>query len=151
MTVPRCGDSWKPPLRFPQGFQCRESRWNPQVDYSQVWKLVKTLRGFYKISNEENLCGILRLTVPRCGNSWKPLMRFSKSFQCRERCGILRSTVPRCGHSWKPPVRFPQSFQSRESMWNPRVECSQVWKLVETTSEVSLKCLIQGMYMESSG
>ena len=88
-----CGNSWKSPLRFPQCFQCRKSRWNPKVDYFQVWKLVKTPRGFHKISNEENLRGILRLTFPMCGNSWKP------------------------------PVRFPQSFQSRKSMWNPQVDC----------------------------
>ena len=78
-------------------------QWNPQIDCSEVWKLVKTPRGFNKTSNTGNLCGILRLTVPKSRNSWKL------------------------------PLRFPLSVQYRESRLNPRVDYFQVWKLVETT------------------
>ena len=38
LTVSRGGNSWKPLVRFPPSFQCRESRWNHQVDCFQVWK-----------------------------------------------------------------------------------------------------------------
>ena len=38
LTVSRCGNSGKPPVRFPPSFQFRESRWNPRVDCFQVWK-----------------------------------------------------------------------------------------------------------------
>ena len=136
---------------------------------------------FPKVSNTRNLGGILRLTISRCGNSWKPrevsikfpmrktyvessgwlfpcvetrgnhLWGFPKASKAGNRCGILRLTVNRCGNSWKPPVGFPQSSQSRKSRWNSKVDCSEVWKLVEITSEVSPKVPKQGIYVESSG
>ena len=115
LTVPSCGNSWKPPMRFPQSFQCRKSMWNPHVDCSRCGIRRNHLWGFPKVSNDENLGRILWLTVPRCGNSWKP------------------------------PVRFPQSFQCRKSSRIPQADCSKVWKFVETTCGVSPKFPKQGI------
>ena len=129
--------------------QCRKSRWNPQIDRSEVWKLLKTPRRFNKISNTGNLCGILGLTISKCGNSWKSPLRFPQCFQCRKSRWNPQAD---CSHVWKiveTTSEVSPKFPKQESLWNPRADCSQVWKLVETTYEFSPKVSNAGNDVES--
>ena len=59
-----------------------------------------------------------------------------------------------CSKVWKlveTTYEVFQKFPMQGTMWNPKVDSSQVWKLVETTFEVSPKFPKQGIYVESSG
>ena len=113
--------SWKPAVRYvPIYFPCKGSKWNPQFDLSWLFTCVETrvnpMRGFPEISNERKRGGIIGLIVFSCGNSWKVL------------------------------VRFPPSFQCRKSRWNRCVDCFQVWKPSENHIVVSQKWKLRGNY-----
>ena len=87
-----------------------------------------------------------------CGGVWQIKQQwrtYPLNFHVMNENGILKLTV----NLWKPveiPVRIPRNFQCKETRMNNRVDCCQMWKLVETTCEVSSKFQMQGMQVESS-
>ena len=74
------------------------------------------------------------------------LWGFPEISNARKRGGIIGLIVSSCGNSWKPLVRFPPSFQCRESRWNRQVDCFQVWKPSGNHIGVSQKWKLRGNY-----